>query len=160
MYKPIIAITMGDAAGVGPETIMKSLAKPDLYERCRPIVIGDAQRLQVAGKILGSSLTIKTVNGPEDANFKAGIVDCIDLGLIPSDLPFGQLSAVAGDAAYHYIAKAVELVSANQADAICTAPLNKEALHAGGHIFPGIAIARELEKVTTLNGQISGAFSA
>ena len=65
------------------------------------------------------------------------MIDCIDLGLIPDDLPFGELSAVAGDAAYQYIARAVELAQAQQIDAICTAPLNKEALHAGGHKFPG-----------------------
>jgi 4-hydroxythreonine-4-phosphate dehydrogenase len=71
------------------------------------------------------------------AEFKHGVVDCIDLGLIPAELPFGILSAVAGDGAYRYIAKAVELAQAEQVDAICTAPLNKEALHAAGHKFPG-----------------------
>jgi 4-hydroxythreonine-4-phosphate dehydrogenase len=137
MYRPVIAITMGDAAGVGPETIMKSLASVELYQRCRPLVIGDAQRLRQAGEIVGTKLSISTVKSADQARYQAGTVDCIDLGLIPADMPFGRLSSVAGDAAYQYIAKAVELVSAGQADAICTAPLNKEALHAGGHIFPG-----------------------
>jgi len=137
MDRPLIAITMGDAAGVGPEIIMKSLASAPLYERCRPLVIGDAQRLRQAGRIVGSTLRVNAVAGPDRAAFVHGVVDCIDLGLIPADLPFGQLSAVAGDAAYRYIAKAAELAGAGQADAICTAPLNKEALHAGGHPFPG-----------------------
>lgn len=137
MYRPVIAVTMGDAAGVGPETIMKTLADPALYQRCRPLVIGDAGRLREAGRIVGRPLPIHCVDTPQQARFEAGSVDCIDLGLIPADLPFGQLSALAGDAAYRFIAKAVELVSAQQADAICTAPLNKEALHAGGHLYPG-----------------------
>jgi len=64
-------------------------------------------------------------------------VDCLDLDLLPDDLPFGQISAAAGDAAFRYVAKAVELASAGEIDAICTAPLNKEALHLGGHSYPG-----------------------
>jgi 4-hydroxythreonine-4-phosphate dehydrogenase len=137
MYLPLIAITMGDAAGVGPEIIMKSLAHAALYTTCRPLVIGDANRLREAGRIAGLDLEVHAVAGPAEAKFAFGHVDCIDLGLIPPGLPFGQLSPIAGDAAYRYIAKAVELVQADQADAICTAPLNKEALHAGGHLFPG-----------------------
>lgn len=136
-YRPLIAITMGDAAGVGPEIIMKSLAQASLYDKCRPLVIGDAARLRQAGRIAGVTLSVNAVADPAQAAFSHGSVDCIDLGLIPADLPFGRLSPVAGDAAYRYIAKAVELVQAQQADAICTAPLNKEALHAGGHKFPG-----------------------
>jgi 4-hydroxythreonine-4-phosphate dehydrogenase len=137
MYLPLIAITLGDAAGVGPEIIMKSLAHEALYATCRPLVIGDASRLREAGRIAGLDLEVRAVAGPAEARFAFGQVDCIDLGLIPPGLPFGQLSPIAGDAAYRYIAKAVELVQADQADAICTAPLNKEALHAGGHLFPG-----------------------
>jgi len=137
MYRPVIAITMGDAAGVGPEIIMKSLAHAGLYDTCRPLVIGDAGRLRQAGRIVGADLRVKAVATPAEAGFAHGTVDCIDLGLIPADLPFGALSALAGDAAYRYIAKAVELARAEQADAICTAPLNKEALHAGGHLYPG-----------------------
>ncbi|MEI7612411.1 MAG: 4-hydroxythreonine-4-phosphate dehydrogenase PdxA [Betaproteobacteria bacterium] len=137
MYLPLIAITMGDAAGVGPEIIMKSLAHAALYGSCRPLVVGDAQRLRDAGRLSGVDLEVRAVDSPADATFSYGTVDCIDLGLIPVGLPFGKLSPVAGDAAYRFIAKAVELVLADQADAICTAPLNKEALHAGGHHFPG-----------------------
>ncbi|HWI83995.1 4-hydroxythreonine-4-phosphate dehydrogenase PdxA [Ramlibacter sp.] len=137
MYRPVIAITMGDAAGVGPEIIMKSLARAALYDGCRPLVIGDAGRLRAAGRIAGVELQVRAVATPAEARFEHGTVDCIDLGLIPADLPFGALSALAGDAAYRYIAKAVELARAEQVDAICTAPLNKEALHAGGHLYPG-----------------------
>ncbi|WP_296291811.1 4-hydroxythreonine-4-phosphate dehydrogenase PdxA [Limnohabitans sp.] len=136
-YRPLIAITMGDAAGVGPEIIMKSLAQATLYDQCRPLVVGDAERLRQAGVMVGAALPVGIVDSPVQAEFKHGVVDCIDLGLIPAELPFGILSAVAGDGAYRYIAKAVELAQAEQVDAICTAPLNKEALHAAGHKFPG-----------------------
>lgn len=137
MYHPIIAITMGDAAGVGPEIIMKSLAVRDLYERCRPLVIGDVNRLREAGEILGSSLEVHAIDSVESANYEYGVVECIDLGLIPPKYPFGKLSALCGHAAYCYIERAVQLAMKQEIDAICTAPINKEALHAGGHIFPG-----------------------
>ena len=137
MTRPTIAITMGDAAGVGPEIIMKSLAHADLYERCRPLVVGDAARLEQAGRIVDSTLAVRSLSGIEGARYTFGTVDCLDLKLIPADLPWGRLSAVAGDAAYHYIKAATELAMAGQVDAICTAPLNKEALHAGGHHYPG-----------------------
>jgi 4-hydroxythreonine-4-phosphate dehydrogenase len=134
---PVIAITMGDAAGVGPEIIVKALAHADLYARCRPVVVGDARRLETAAKLCGLSLNVRRVARASEARFEAGTIDCIDLGLIPDDLPFGHLSAVAGDAAYRFIARAVELARAGEVGAICTAPLNKEALHAGGHLYPG-----------------------
>jgi 4-hydroxythreonine-4-phosphate dehydrogenase len=129
---------MGDASGVGPEIVVKALAHADLYERCRPLVIGDAGRLRAAAALSGlSRIAIRAVQGVADARFVPGAIDCIDLGLIPPDLPFGRISAVAGDAAYRYIAKAVALAVAGEVGAICTAPLNKEALHAGGHFYPG-----------------------
>jgi len=137
MYRPIIAITMGDAAGVGPEIIVKSLATRELYERCRPLVIGDINRLREACDIVGSDLTFHAVDDVQSANYTYGIVECIDLGLIPANQPFGKLSALCGHAAYCYIERAVELALKQEIDAICTAPLNKEALHAGGHMFPG-----------------------
>jgi 4-phospho-D-threonate 3-dehydrogenase / 4-phospho-D-erythronate 3-dehydrogenase len=137
MERPVIAITMGDAAGVGPEIIMKMLVHSDVYEQCRPVVIGDAKRLRQAGEITGSLLKVNSLAGPREAAFKHGAVNCVDLGLIPEDLPWGRLSPVAGDAAFRYIERAVELALASEVDAICTAPLNKEALHAGGHMFPG-----------------------
>jgi len=136
-YRPIIGITMGDAAGVGPEIVMKSLTHASVYAQCRPLVIGDAARLRDAARRSGVTLEVRSIARPADAQFHHGVVDCIDLGLIPADLPYGKLSAIAGDAAYQYIARTVELTSAGELDAICTAPLNKEALHAGGHIFPG-----------------------
>jgi len=132
-----IGITMGDAAGIGPEIIMKSLDHAELYARCRPLVIGDAARLRKAGRIAFCQSEVNAIDDPIDAKFNPGTVDCIDLKLIPADLPWGKLSAVCGDAAYQYLARAVELALAGKIDAICTAPLNKEALHAGGHVFPG-----------------------
>jgi 4-hydroxythreonine-4-phosphate dehydrogenase len=151
---PIIALTMGDAAGVGPEIIMKALTHADLYHQCRPVVIGDAARLQLAATIVGASLAIATISAAQvaDAPYHAGTVNCIDLKLIPADLPWGKLSAIAGDAAFRYMEVAADLAVKGVVQAICTAPLNKEALHAGGHKFPGHT---EMLAALTHTGEVS-----
>jgi len=139
MKFPVIAITMGDAAGVGPEIIMKSLAHDELYARCRPLVIGDAGRLEKAGRLLASKLSVQRLTVEEAAvtAYRPGIVSCVDLALIPEDLPWGEFSALAGHAAFRFIEVATKMALAGEVQAICTAPLNKEALRAGGHAFPG-----------------------
>ncbi len=137
MSLPRIAITMGDAAGIGPEIIMKALAHRELYGICRPLVIGDADRLRAAGRLAGTDLPVRSLSGAHEAEYQAGTVECLDLKLIPEELPWGALSAVAGDAAFQFVRVATELAVAGAVEAISTAPLNKEALHAGGHIYPG-----------------------
>ena len=137
MSRPRIAITMGDAAGVGPEVIMKALAHAEVYARCRPLVVGDARRLARAGGIVGSRLAVRTIAAPGEAGFEPGTVDCIDLALVPEGAPFGTLSTACGEAAYRFIERAVALAVAGEVDALCTAPINKEALNAAGHRFPG-----------------------
>jgi 4-hydroxythreonine-4-phosphate dehydrogenase len=137
MNRARIGITMGDPAGVGPEVVMKALAHHAPYENARPLVIGDARRLERAAAVAGLKLAVRALREPEDARFEHGTVDCIDLALVPADLPFGVLSPLAGEAAYRYIERAVKLVQERRIDAICTAPLNKEALNAAGHRYPG-----------------------
>jgi 4-phospho-D-threonate 3-dehydrogenase / 4-phospho-D-erythronate 3-dehydrogenase len=137
MARPIVGITMGDAAGIGPEIILKAMAVPEVYEMSRPLVVGDARRLRKAAQIVESKLSVRPIQKPEEASFRLGEVDVVDVPVIPDDLPFGKLSATAGDGAFKFIQRAVELAMAGRIDAICTAPLNKEALHAGGHKYPG-----------------------
>ncbi|MDQ3328270.1 MAG: 4-hydroxythreonine-4-phosphate dehydrogenase PdxA [Chloroflexota bacterium] len=149
MSRPIIGITMGDAAGIGPEIIMKALADSDVYRLCRPLVIGDAAMLERAGRVVHTALSVRCVARPADARFAVGAVDCLNLDLLAADLPFGVVSAAAGDAAYQYIERAVALALAGEIAAICTAPINKEALHKGGHRYPGhTEILAELTGVT------------
>jgi 4-hydroxythreonine-4-phosphate dehydrogenase len=119
---PVVGVTMGDPAGVGPEVIVKALAHREVHAFCRPRVIGDRKRLERARKITRAD---------------PGDLDCIDIGLVPEDLPFGKVSAAAGEAAYRYIERAVRLALDGEIDAICTAPINKEALNAAGHRYPG-----------------------
>src|SRR5215831_10114349 len=138
-HRPLIAVTMGDAAGIGAEIIMKSLGHADIYACCRPLVIGDAARLRAARRIVASPLAVRVMPHTEieTTKFENDVVNCIDLGLIPRDLPWGRLSAIAGAAAFRYVETATKLAMAGRIEAICTAPLNKEALHAGGFRYPG-----------------------
>ncbi|MDQ0679631.1 4-hydroxythreonine-4-phosphate dehydrogenase [Arthrobacter pascens] len=134
---PYVAVTMGDGAGVGPEVVVAAVLDPKINAECRPVVVGDALRLRQAADILGIHAEIQPVATVQDAVFTPGRVNVIDLALLPEDLAWGELSPVAGHAAYEYIRVASELAMAGTVQAICTAPLNKEALHAAGHIFPG-----------------------
>jgi len=139
MPKPIIAITMGDAAGVGPEITVKALAQPEIRELCCPLVVGDAQRLQQAARITSAQLNIHGISASDltPAKFLPDTIDCVDLHLIPPSLAWGKLSPEAGEAAYRYLEVAARLAMEGRVAAICTAPLNKEALQAAGHKFPG-----------------------
>jgi 4-phospho-D-threonate 3-dehydrogenase / 4-phospho-D-erythronate 3-dehydrogenase len=134
---PYIGVTMGDGAGIGPEVVVRALVEPEIAATTRCVVIGDAGRLRQAAGIVGLDVEIAPISRVTDAVFTPGRINVIDLGLLPADLPFGAVSPVAGDAAYHYVRVASELAMADDVQAICTAPLNKEALHAGGHVFPG-----------------------
>jgi 4-hydroxythreonine-4-phosphate dehydrogenase len=135
--RPRIAITMGDPAGVGPEVVMKALAHAEVYDTARPFVVGDARQLHRAGVLAGTALDVTVIAAPEAAAWRAGRVDCIDLALVPADLPFGQVSEAGGEAAYRYIERAVALTLAERAEAVCTAPISKEALNLAGHRYPG-----------------------
>ncbi|KAA6450738.1 4-hydroxythreonine-4-phosphate dehydrogenase PdxA [Bacillus swezeyi] len=137
MEKPIIGITMGDAAGVGPEIIVKALKSREVYDICRPLVIGDMKMLEKAAAQTGSQAVINKVGHVKECSFIHEKIDCLDIDLLPDNLPFGKVSPEAGHAAFQFLKKAVELAQAGLIQAICTAPLNKEALHKGGHQYPG-----------------------
>ncbi|WP_371366417.1 D-threonate 4-phosphate dehydrogenase [Sporomusa rhizae] len=135
--RPILAITMGDPAGCGPEIIVKALSDRSIYEICRPLVFGDAKRLALAATILNSPLHIAGLAKVAKGSFKHGTIDVLDFSNIPADLPFGQVNPQAGHAAYQYIEAAVQAAMAGEVTGVVTAPINKEALHLGGHDFPG-----------------------
>jgi 4-hydroxythreonine-4-phosphate dehydrogenase len=135
--RPIIGITMGDAAGIGPEIVVSALQDERMYEICRPLVIGDAKILARAARVRGLSPKLHPVERTEYGLYAHGTIDCIDLDLLPEDLPYGQISGEAGNAAFRFVEKAVRLAQERQIHAICTAPLNKAALQLGGHCYPG-----------------------
>ncbi|CAH0141889.1 4-hydroxythreonine-4-phosphate dehydrogenase PdxA [Peribacillus simplex] len=135
--RPIIGITMGDAAGIGPEIIVKALAHVEVYQQCRPLIIGDAKIIEKVKPIVGFEGMVHAIKDPAEAKYEFGSLDVLDLDILPLDLPFGEVSALAGDGAFQYLAKAIDLAKEKKIHSICTAPLNKEALHKGGHMYPG-----------------------
>ncbi|OBW94664.1 4-hydroxythreonine-4-phosphate dehydrogenase PdxA [Gallibacterium salpingitidis] len=145
--KPILGITMGDAAGIGAEVIVKSLADRQLYKLAHPVVIGDKKMMERAINLLNSSLKLRTVTELDGFTAEYGYIDLVDLDNLPADLPFAQVDPRAGCAAYEYIERAVQYAMAEKIHAVVTAPLNKEALHAGGKMFPG-----HTEILATLSG--------
>ena len=137
MTPPLVAVTMGDPAGIGPEIIAKMFADPDFHHRNRALVVGDSGMLERAAQLLALPLGINEIPEPEDAKFEPGTADVLQVGELSPDLPFGGLDARAGDAAFRYVERATRLASAGRVAAIATAPLNKEAMHLAGHGYPG-----------------------
>src|ERR671915_1596947 len=137
MTQPLLAVTMGDPAGIGPEIIARAFGEEDFRVENRSIVVGDAVILERAARLLDLALRANVIAEPEDARFEPGTVDVISETELPGDLPFGELDARAGDAAFRYVERATELASAGRIGAIATAPLNKEAMHLAGHKYPG-----------------------
>jgi len=137
MTLPLVAVTMGDPAGIGPEIIARAFADPAFREENRALVVGDAGHMERAARLLDLPLRANAISEPDESAFEPGTVDVLSETGLPEDLPFGQLDARAGDAAFRYVRKATELASAGRVAAIATAPLNKEAMHLAGHKYPG-----------------------
>lgn len=129
--RAIIAIPMGDPAGIGPEITMKSLAKKEIYDVCKPLVIGDAGVIKKAIEIVKADLQVNEVSSPAEGKYELGTVDVINLNNIDmNQLEYGQVSAQCGQGAFEYIKKAVDLAMAGEVKALATTPINKESLKA------------------------------
>lgn len=136
--RPILAITMGDPAGIGPEIVAKALSHQEVYAQCRPLVTGDAAIIDKAVKLLGLPLQVHAIAQVKDARFDYGTIDVFDLQCVElSSFEYGKVSAQCGNAAFVSIRKAIELAMADEVDGTVTAPLNKEALNLAGHHFDG-----------------------
>ncbi|BBL80692.1 4-hydroxythreonine-4-phosphate dehydrogenase [Rubrobacter xylanophilus] len=137
MSAPLVALTMGDPAGIGPEIVARAFAEEGFCRENRVVVVGDRAILERAVRLLGLPLRVNAVSDPGEACFEPGTVDVLTETELPEDLPFGELDARAGDAAFRYVRRAVELALEGRVAAVATAPLNKEALHLAGHRYPG-----------------------
>lgn len=140
--KPILAITMGDPAGIGPEIIVKALQFSKVWRVCRPLVIGSRTILEQTIQSLKTVLPIIVVDGHDESTakqaFRRGCLTLFDpLPKPVRSVRLGRVSAKGGEMAVTCIQSAVRLAQANCAAGIVTAPINKEAIHLAGHLYPG-----------------------
>ncbi len=134
--RPKVAVVMGDATGIGPELVVKSLAGQDTRRRCWPAVIGDARVMREALNIAGLSLKIVRRENWREVSGEEGLLEIFDLhNLDPHDYKMGEVSAVAGKACLEYLEMAVAQVMAGEAQAVVFAPLNKLAMKLAGSTF-------------------------
>ncbi|NLF10050.1 MAG: 4-hydroxythreonine-4-phosphate dehydrogenase PdxA [Pirellulaceae bacterium] len=136
--KPLIAVTMGDPAGVGPEIIAGAWTETVIHDWCRPLVVGHPGIMRKAVRLWGLSLKVVEIDSPSNARPSPDVLPCFPCGSdeVLSVKP-GQVDARAGHAAYESVTTATRLALGGEVDAIVTAPLQKEALFRAGHEYPG-----------------------
>jgi 4-hydroxythreonine-4-phosphate dehydrogenase len=135
---PLLAITIGDPNGIGPEIIVKALQHDVVWTCCRPVIVGSTTLMRRAVKLCASSLPVVTVEHPKQATDDPHrAVFVLDRVPVPDDLKLGTIDPRAGHAAFESIRIAIELAMANEVDGTITAPLHKESLNLAGHHFPG-----------------------
>ena len=138
---PILAITLGDPCGSGPEITAKALSHKRIYETCRPLVIGDACVLRQAIRFVGleNDIKINSVHRTEDAAFSHGTIDVYDVGAVDdaSQLELGTVNEIGGGAAFEYVRCAIELAMSGKVHGTVTNAISKEAINLAGHHFSG-----------------------
>ena len=138
--RPILGITMGDPASIGPEISVKALMNSDLYKRCRPLIIGDAEVMRKAVTIVGKEgqIEIHAIKAVKDALFQPGIIDVYDMDMVDLDkLEIGKVSVLGGETVFRCVKKVIEMAMNNEIDATVTNALNKEAINLAGYHFSG-----------------------
>jgi 4-phospho-D-threonate 3-dehydrogenase / 4-phospho-D-erythronate 3-dehydrogenase len=136
--RPVIAITIGDAAGIGPEVVVKALLSPEVYRLCRPLVIGDAPAVEAILRLIKKPPAVRKVSGARETEGAHGTIDLLDMkNLTDADIVYGKISAACGRASMVFIDKAARLASAGDVAAIVTAPINKEATALAGYTDVG-----------------------
>ncbi|MCI9354373.1 MAG: 4-hydroxythreonine-4-phosphate dehydrogenase PdxA [Firmicutes bacterium] len=140
MDRPIIGITMGDPAGNGAELSIQALSHIEVYQNCKPIIIGDANCMKCALKLLEkqNDFHINAVKNVSDALFEFGTIDVYDMGLVDIEKRvYGKISEMCGEAAFQYVKKVIELAMSNEIDATVTNAISKEAVNLAGHHYSG-----------------------
>jgi 4-hydroxythreonine-4-phosphate dehydrogenase len=139
MNKKLVAITMGDPCGIGPEIVVKAMQSPEISRICVPFVIGDNRTMERALKVCGSSRSIHEINSPEEVpDVPHGSIPLLPLSILKeTDITYSEPTAASGDAVFSYICAAARFCMRGSAAAMVTAPINKEAMSRAGHSYPG-----------------------
>lgn len=137
-YRPITAVTMGDPAGIGPEITVGMMLDSRIFAACRPVVIGSIAILERAAKVLGKEIRINRITDPSEAKYEIGTLDVIETGEYDTDsVRWGEVQQLAGQMAYDFIVKSIELGMAGKIDGVSTAPIHKQAIKLCGVKEPG-----------------------
>ncbi len=132
--RPVLAITTGDAAGIGAEVVVKALAEPGINSQCTPVVIGSIPLLERTAASLGLKLVFREIQTVPPQSTKSKAVPVLDTGLLPKEgVPLGRVSPVAGKASMEWVLQALNLAVQGKVSAIATAPINKEATRLAGY---------------------------
>lgn len=157
MSKPIIAITMGDPAGIGPEVILKALGKDEVRDSARFLIFGDANILHREAKNRDFHIPLIPIPEVSEAEFHPNALEIVNLGIISPTIEYGRPSAVSGAAAFKYVKNAALAALRGEVDAVVTAPISKEALKMAGHNYPGhTEILAELCKTSDYAMMLAG----
>src|SRR5665647_179636 len=136
--KPILALTMGDPVGVGPEIIVKALVDTRIYQVCRPLILGDLPALERARLALAPALKIHVADRPAAGRYRLGTLDLMPLSqLAPRDLGYGRPTPASGAAMVGYILTAIDLALAEKVAGLVTAPISKISMKLSGYDYPG-----------------------
>ena len=136
--KPILALTMGDPVGVGPEIIVKALADARIYQACRPLVLGDLPALERARLALDPALKIHLTDRPAAGRYQHGTLDLMPGSqLTPADLKYGRPTPASGAAMVGYVLTAIDLALAEKVAGLVTAPISKISMKLSGYDYPG-----------------------
>lgn len=136
--RPIIGISMGDPAGVGPEIIVKSFQDKNITNMCRPVVVGDLDVMKKACEITNTEMAIQSTTDPLSAEYRYGTMNVIDMNNVEiAALEYGKISVMAGNAAFESIKKVIDLALEKKVDATVTAPIHKESINVAGYHFSG-----------------------
>jgi 4-hydroxythreonine-4-phosphate dehydrogenase len=136
--RPILGISTGDPAGIGPEITVKALSLKEIYEICKPLVVCDAKIIEQIISICQLKLTVNRVGRPAEGLYRFGTVDVLDMQNIDHSLfQFNVVDAMTGKASFEYVAKVIELAKEKSIDATITGPIHKEAIQKAGFNFAG-----------------------
>jgi 4-hydroxythreonine-4-phosphate dehydrogenase len=137
--RPVLGISIGDPAGIGPELCVKALARQEIYAACVPVVYADALVLEDALAVTGRNFALNPVKNPQAAAGKHGTIDFIDAGILTQkgDYAYSTVAAKSGDASFQYVVNAIKDALAGSTAGVVTGPVNKEALNLAGHHYAG-----------------------
>ena len=132
-FKPLIAITLGDPSGIGPEVVAKALMSPGIYERMKPFVIGTVKEMEAAARLTGSTTRVTSIESPAEVNGRLGIIEVLNSdGYEDAEFPIGENSVKSGRASHAWVERAARLCIDGEVDAMATAPVNKESWQMSG----------------------------